>query len=182
MAAATEELEALTDEATSAEDRVRARRDRFREAVAGIAERAKTGDLLRLLVLPGAVLLLGGFLAMFLGWFGASRSFREVEQLPYLISGGLIGLGLVFVGGLLLSSVLWMRMLGMFREESEKQTSRQLEALEARLLEEIKEPATSKGKAGSSGSGSKSKSGGRGRRSRSKSSSKRTSAKTSAKS
>lgn len=173
-AAITEELEAFdTDEPASTEEKVLARRERFREAVAGIAKKAQTGDLLRMLVLPGAVMLLGGFLAMFLGWFGASRSFREVEQLPYLISGGLFGLGLVFVGSLLLSSVLWMRMLGTFREQAEEHTARQLEALETRLLEEIEQTATPAKR--SSGSGSKGKTRSGSGRGRSKSSSKRSS-------
>lgn len=175
MAAITEELGAFgPDEGVGTEEKVLARRERFREAVAGIAQRAQTGDLLRMVVLPGGVMLLGGFVMMFFGWFGASRSFREVEQIPYLISGGLFGLGLVFVGALLLSSVLWMRMLGAFRDQSDEETARRLEALETRLLEEIQE-ATTPPKKRSSGSGSRSKS-------RSKSSSKRSSSKASAKS
>lgn len=175
MATVTEEIEAFgTQDPASTEEKVLARRERFREAVEAIAQRAQTGDLLRMVVLPGAVLLLGGFLAMFLGWFGASRSFREVEQLPYLISGGLIGLGMVFVGGLLLSSVLWMRMLGEFRRQSEEATARQLEELETRILDEVKE-ASAAAKRRSSASRSKSKS-------RSKGSSKKPSSKATSKS
>lgn len=172
MAAVTEEIEAFGTDTTSTEEKVLARRERFREAVAGIAQRAQTGDLLRMVVLPGAVLLLGGFLAMFLGWFGASRSFREVEQLPYLISGGLIGLGMVFVGGLLLSSVLWMRMLGEFRRQAEEGTARQLEELETRLLDEIKEATAPRKRSASSSSKSKSRSKGSSKRSSSKAGSK----------
>jgi hypothetical protein len=33
-----------------------------------------------------------------LGWWGASKSAYDFEQIPYLISGGLLGLSLVFIG------------------------------------------------------------------------------------
>ena len=36
-----------------------------------------------------------------LGWWGASQTPNLFEQMPYLISGGLFGLGLVFLGGFL---------------------------------------------------------------------------------
>ena len=36
-----------------------------------------------------------------LGWFGASGSAREFEQIPYLISGGILGLALVILGATL---------------------------------------------------------------------------------
>lgn len=47
------------------------------------------------LMLPaGAVLIL-------LGWYGASRTPFVFEQIPYLISGGLLGAGVMIAGGLL---------------------------------------------------------------------------------
>jgi hypothetical protein len=95
---------------------VASRRARFSEAVSKLTARAQSGDLLKMLVLPGAIALVVGFVAMFLGWYGASRTAREIEQVPYLISGGLIGLGLVFVGGLLLATALWASQLQRFAE------------------------------------------------------------------
>ncbi|MEX0875464.1 MAG: hypothetical protein WD646_01825 [Actinomycetota bacterium] len=100
-------------------ERIAARRTRFADAVSKLGERATSGDLLKLLVLPGAIALFGGFGAMFLGWYGASRTAREIEQIPYLISGGLIGLGLVFVGGLLLATAMWTSQLQRFAERSQ---------------------------------------------------------------
>jgi len=91
--------------------RVAARRERFRGAVARLSERAQSTQLLRMLLLPAAFCLLAGFVLMFLGWYGAAHTARQIEQIPYLISGGFIGLGLVFVGGLILASALWMSML-----------------------------------------------------------------------
>ncbi len=97
-------------------DLISSRRARFSEAVSKLTARAQSGDLLKLLVLPGAIALVAGFVMMFLGWYGASHTAREIEQLPYLISGGLIGLGLVFVGGLLLATALWASQLQRFAE------------------------------------------------------------------
>jgi hypothetical protein len=54
-----------------------------------------------------ALMLLGGILApvglalVLLGWYGAARTPYVFEQVPYLISGGLLGLALAFVGGFL---------------------------------------------------------------------------------
>jgi hypothetical protein len=51
-----------------------------------------------MLVVGGLLMPLGGVLIL-LGWVGASRTPLPFEQTPYLISGGLLGLGLVFAGG-----------------------------------------------------------------------------------
>ena len=50
-----------------------------------------------LLVLAGIVAPLG-LVVIVLGWLGASNTPYDFEQVPYLISGGLLGLGLVFLG------------------------------------------------------------------------------------
>ena len=47
----------------------------------------------------GAVLLLLGLLAIVAGWYGVSHTAREWRQTPYLMSGGILGLALVFIGG-----------------------------------------------------------------------------------
>jgi hypothetical protein len=99
--------------------KVERRRAAFREAIAGLSERARSGDLMRLLLLPGAFALVLGFVFMFFGWYGAAHTARQIEQIPYLISGGFIGLGLVFVGGLLLASALWMSMLTKFKDKDD---------------------------------------------------------------
>lgn len=39
-----------------------------------------------------------GFLIMFLGWNGAAEKDFVSGQMPYLVSGGFAGLGVVFVG------------------------------------------------------------------------------------
>ena len=115
------------------EQRVLDRRARFRDAVVRLSERAQSAELVRLLLFPGAVAVVAGFAFMLLGWYGASHTARSIEQIPYLISGGLIGLGLVMVGALLLSSAIWMTMLQRHQAEQDARHERQLEQLRTEL-------------------------------------------------
>jgi hypothetical protein len=52
----------------------------------------------RILLVLGGILAPLGVAVVILGWYGASRSAYGFEQIPYLISGGLLGLALVFIG------------------------------------------------------------------------------------
>ena len=52
----------------------------------------------RLLMVLGGIIAPVGMIVVLLGWWGASRTPNLYEQIPYLISGGLFGLGLVFLG------------------------------------------------------------------------------------
>lgn len=54
----------------------------------------------QVLAITSAVLLPLGIAVMLLGWYGAAHTPYLFEQVPYLISGGIIGLGLSVVGGL----------------------------------------------------------------------------------
>ncbi|MDX6198125.1 MAG: hypothetical protein QOJ79_1276 [Actinomycetota bacterium] len=54
----------------------------------------------RYLAIASAVLLPLGLAVIVLGWYGAAHTPYLFEQVPYLISGGLLGLGLAVVGGL----------------------------------------------------------------------------------
>jgi hypothetical protein len=49
----------------------------------------------------GAVLMPLGIVAIVLGWYGTAHTKYQYDQLPYVVSGGLLGLGLVFLGGFL---------------------------------------------------------------------------------
>src|SRR5438128_2494785 len=57
-----------------------------------------------------ALVALGFFIAgivlVLLGWYGAAYTNILTEQIPYLISGGLLGLGLIIVAGIMASSAL----------------------------------------------------------------------------
>src|SRR3546814_20887168 len=46
----------------------------------------------------GGVIAPLGVVIVLLGWLGASRTPHVFEQVPYLISGGLLGIALVFLG------------------------------------------------------------------------------------
>ena len=50
----------------------------------------------------GLGVTLVGFVVMFIGWNGAASTNSVAGQIPYLISGGLVGLGLVIVGAALI--------------------------------------------------------------------------------
>jgi hypothetical protein len=69
-----------------------------RSSYRGLAE-SLTID--RVFALLAVVLLPAGIAAIALGWTGASRTPFLFEQIPYLISGGLLGVGLLTAGGLL---------------------------------------------------------------------------------
>ena len=81
---------------------------------------------------------------MFMGWWGASHTARQIEQIPYLISGGLIGLGLVMVGALLLSSAIWMTMLQRHQGEQDQLLERKIGELEKRAAPKPRARTTKK--------------------------------------
>lgn len=87
------------------------RQQRLAAEVAGL--RARGGRLTRddrwMLVLGGTLLPLG-LLLVLLGWVGASRTVLVFEQLPYLISGGLLGVALVIAGGFVYFAY-WMTLM-----------------------------------------------------------------------
>ena len=114
-------------------ERATARRARFRDAVAGLSSRAERADLVQWVLFPGALAVVIGFLFMFLAWYGASRTHREIEQIPYLISGGLIGLGLVVLGGLLLVCTFWIAIMRKSQQEAEERFLRHSRELEERM-------------------------------------------------
>jgi hypothetical protein len=73
--------------------------DRLSDQVRRIRTRASAGSLDRYLLIVGGVLMPVGILVIILGWVGASRTPLPFEQNDYLISGGILGLGLVIAGG-----------------------------------------------------------------------------------
>ena len=127
------EIAVVNGDEAGTEAKVAARRERFREAVARLGQRGQSSDLLRMVLLPGALALLGGFAFMFLGWFGASHTHRQIEQIPYLISGGLIGLGLVILGTVLLGVAFFTAVMQRAQEESQAALGERVGALETQL-------------------------------------------------
>jgi hypothetical protein len=116
-----------------------AARDSLRQSLLRWGGQARTAELVKLIVIPAAVAVVGGFVVMFLGWYGAARSYPEVAQIPYLISGGFVGLGLVVLGGLLLASAVWITQLTRMQRAMEERIDR-MAAAPAPAVEE-KAPA-----------------------------------------
>jgi hypothetical protein len=54
----------------------------------------------RWLMVIGGGMMVAGVAAIILGWYGAAHTPFDFEQVPYLISGGLLGLALTVLGGL----------------------------------------------------------------------------------
>lgn len=73
-------------------------RARLEAVIDRLALRAARREPGRLQLLVGAVAVPTGLCMIVLGWLGAARTFRDYQQLPYLISGGLLGLGVVIAG------------------------------------------------------------------------------------
>jgi len=67
--------------------------------VGQLRTRVTGGQLDRALLVVGGLLLPLGILLVVLGWLGASHTVLVFEQIPYMLSGGLLGLALVVAGG-----------------------------------------------------------------------------------
>lgn len=80
---------------SGAEDRQR----RLATRVGKLRTRGSEGSLDRWLLIIGGALIPIGLLVVLLGWLGASRTPLVFEQIPYLISGGALGMALTFAGG-----------------------------------------------------------------------------------
>ena len=81
----------------------------------------------RTLLYAGGGLGVVGLLVVLLGWWGASHTINLQEQVPYMISGGLFGLALVFLGGFAYFAYWVTRLV----QEQRRQTDALLDALQA---------------------------------------------------
>ncbi|MHB8220327.1 MAG: hypothetical protein ACYDHU_08400 [Acidimicrobiales bacterium] len=57
-----------------------------------------TRDVQKIMNILGALVIGLGIVAVVLGWYGASHSPYLYQEIPYLISGGLLGVALVMAG------------------------------------------------------------------------------------
>jgi hypothetical protein len=91
------------------------------ETVARLDQRAFWRWLLRAArPFIGWVLAGLGALALFLGWYGVSGQSLTAKQLPYLVSGGLTGIGLVVIAAVFLATDDVRRQLGRLDEIERK--------------------------------------------------------------
>lgn len=63
--------------------------------------RSSSPDAEARLLAAGVVLMPVGLVLVLVGWFGASGTTEFSSQVPYLLSGGVLGLGLTIVGAAL---------------------------------------------------------------------------------
>jgi len=75
--------------------------DEFQAELARLRVRRPSRDDEQRLLLLGAALMPAGLVAIVLGYLGASGTDDFSSQVPYLLSGGVLGLGLIVVGAAL---------------------------------------------------------------------------------
>lgn len=96
-----------------------------------------------------AVLLPLGLAVIALGWYGAAHTPYLFEQVPYLISGGLLGLGLAMVGGLIYFGS-WMARGAAVQQRQTTEVAELLREIREQLREQ---PTRTARRTGSSGNG-----------------------------
>ena len=80
----------------------------------------------------GWVLAVLGMVALFLGWYGVSGEALTAKQLPYLVSGGLTGIGLIVLAAAFLATDDVRRQLTRVDD-----LERKLDELHSLLVEEL---------------------------------------------
>lgn len=114
------------------------RRDRLISAVGKLRTKDRVSAD-RAFQIAAWVLIPLGVLFILFAWYGASNTTRVWQQIPYMISGGMLGLGLIFAGGFGYFAAWLTRMLDESRRESAQardiaeQTLAALDRIEAAL-------------------------------------------------
>ena len=72
------------------------------------------------LFVAGALLLPAGLIVIGLGWYGVAHTPYQYDQMSYLVSGGILGLGITFVGGFLYFGAWLARIAADGRESSKR--------------------------------------------------------------
>jgi len=91
-------------------------RARLAERLAAL--RRRTGFVVtdRTLLTVGSILMPLGLVLVLLGWYGSAHTTRIFEQIPYMISGGLLGVVCMIAGGFCYFGYFLARMLATSRE------------------------------------------------------------------
>lgn len=113
----------------------RQRIEEFKEELASMDLRPPEDSTERLWLIAGMTLPVLGLVAILIGWWGASGTAYPAEQFPYLISGGVLGLGLIVAGAALFVRYSLTRYLRFWLirlvYEQRAQTDRTVEALQS---------------------------------------------------
>lgn len=129
---------------------VAARLEALARAMDGTRRRSGA-DVRQLLLAFGAAGMGLGFVAIVLGWYGASHSAYQFQEIPYLISGGLLGVALVVGGGFLFFAAWIVRLI----EEHRRHAARLARSLEGvdRLVARLEAERAGGGPVAGSGGG-----------------------------
>ncbi|MBV9412944.1 MAG: hypothetical protein JO148_15235 [Acidimicrobiia bacterium] len=98
------------------------------KGLAGLRRRAGMLPTDKWLAIAGGVLMPLGVILVFIGWYGAAHTTRLFEEIPYLISGGLLGIVLSTIGAALYFGYWLTRIVA-----GERQTIEVLARIEAKL-------------------------------------------------
>ena len=73
------------------------------ERLAAVVDRSRRSDrdMRKIMQVLGMLTMAFGLVCIILGWYGAAHSPYQYEEIPYVISGGLLGVALVIGGGVL---------------------------------------------------------------------------------
>ncbi|WP_020525618.1 hypothetical protein [Catelliglobosispora koreensis] len=82
----------------------------------------------QILTIVGGFLMPLGLAVIGIGWYGTAHTGYVFEQIPYMVSGGLLGLGLTFSGALIFFSSWLARLVQLQREQA---------ALTAQLIKQL---------------------------------------------
>jgi hypothetical protein len=74
------------------------------------------------LFVAGAVLLPAGLIVIGLGWYGVAHTAYVYDQNAYIVSGGILGLGITFVGGFLYFGS-WLARIAADQKDAQRQLS-----------------------------------------------------------
>lgn len=117
------------------------RQERLAEQVSGLrGRRGLSSD--RWMLVVGGLLLPLGIVLVLLGWWGASHTVFVFEQVPYLLSGGVLGLALVISGGFVYFAY-WLTLMVRESRLGRSELAAALNRVE-RLLEESAAPRTTR--------------------------------------
>src|SRR5262245_3329807 len=93
---------------------------RLRASLASVRSRGNRMPVERILAFIGAGLVGVGIPLIILGWYGAAHTPYTFEQIPYMISGGLLGLALTVLGGLFYFAYWLTRQVHETRRQSDQ--------------------------------------------------------------
>ena len=113
-------------------ERATTRERRLAGAMASLRTRTRATDAARVLLVIGSIAAPLGLVLIILGWMGASHTPNLYEQIPYSISGGMLGLGFVFTGGFAYFAY-WMTQLVRATRRDTAETRAVLERIEKLL-------------------------------------------------